>query len=64
MYVGLDISKKETVGVWMNKEGEVISEATFSTDETGLGTITFNLSTISFCFLVSSLIIISLQASF
>ena len=35
-YVGLDISKKQTVAVWKNKEGEKVSEETFTTDREGL----------------------------
>lgn len=36
MYVGLDVSKKQTVGVWKDKEGEKLYEETFTTDRNGM----------------------------
>lgn len=36
MYVGLDISKKQTVGVWKDEKGNKIAGEIFSTDEKGL----------------------------
>ena len=36
MYVGLDISKKKTIGIWKDKKGRNISEETFATNREGL----------------------------
>jgi len=35
-YVGLDVSKKQTVAVWKNKKGEKVSEETFTTNKEGM----------------------------
>lgn len=36
MFVGLDVSKKETVGVWKDEKGSKISEEIFPTNQDGL----------------------------